>query len=282
MKLSLLVLLAVGLSVEATKIRPRTRFPAGMLKDDKYLPLLSQRIVGGEQASPGEIPFQISFQDTYFGNFHFCGGILHDPLHVITAAHCCVGQDIADLRVVAGDHDLSTENEGEQDSSIKEIIIHEDYDSAALTNDICILVLDNALQIKPDQGLGSVDRVAMPTRNDDFPTGTKAVVSGWGTTSSGGSSPDVLRRVDVFVDSYETCYAAYGDMYQESAHIGASDDGKDSCQGDSGGPMTCLDAQSRSKLCGIVSWGRGCALPDYPGIYTRVTSYIQWINTHLQ
>ena len=51
--------------------------------------------------------------------------------------------------------------------------------------------------------------------------------------------------------------------------------GKDSCQGDSGGPFAC-----NNKLTGIVSWGAGCADPDYAGVYTRVANYVDWIEAN--
>ena len=52
--------------------------------------------------------------------------------------------------------------------------------------------------------------------------------------------------------------------------------GKDSCQGDSGGPMV----DSEGKQVGIVSWGYGCADEGYPGVYTRVSHYYDWIVKH--
>ena len=56
----------------------------------------------------------------------------------------------------------------------------------------------------------------------------------------------------------------------------AGEAGHDSCQGDSGGPLTCGEGQDKV-LCGIVSWGRGCALRGYPGVYAKVSAYIDWI-----
>lgn len=57
--------------------------------------------------------------------------------------------------------------------------------------------------------------------------------------------------------------------------ICAGEKGKDSCQGDSGGPMV----DSAGKQVGVVSWGIGCALAGYPGVYARVSTYADWISS---
>lgn len=51
-------------------------------------------------------------------------------------------------------------------------------------------------------------------------------------------------------------------------------------KGDSGGPLIAEREDKKYELIGIVSWGNGCARPGYPGVYTRVTRYINWIVYH--
>lgn len=60
--------------------------------------------------------------------------------------------------------------------------------------------------------------------------------------------------------------------------ICAGDQDEDSCQGDSGGPLFKYNHENgRYFLYGIVSYGVGCGRREYPGIYTRVSHYIDWI-----
>ena len=70
------------------------------------------------------------------------------------------------------------------------------------------------------------------------------------------------------------CNVSYSGDIADSM-ICAGEAGKDSCQGDSGGPMTC-----DGFLCGIVSWGYGCADANYPGVYTEVSYFVDWINSN--
>ncbi|KYN50460.1 Transmembrane protease serine 7, partial [Trachymyrmex cornetzi] len=53
--------------------------------------------------------------------------------------------------------------------------------------------------------------------------------------------------------------------------------------GDSGGPMVIQRARDkRWILAGIISWGIGCAAPNQPGVYTRISEFRDWINQILQ
>ena len=101
------------------------------------------------------------------------------------------------------------------------------------------------------------------------------------TTSSGGSRSAVLMEVEVDVKSQESCNNVYGDWITNRMICASRSTGsiiKDSCQGDSGGPL--IDKLT-GKQVGIVSWGKDCADPNYPGVYSKVQSEIDWINSYI-
>jgi hypothetical protein len=112
--------------------------------------------------------------------------------------------------------------------------------------------------------------------------GVVSTVSGWGALSEGGPSPDDLQAVEVPIISNEDAQAAYPEVTITEDQLAAGlldEGGKDSCQGDSGGPLIVPDAEGTGfLLAGIVSWGFGCARPDAPGMYGRVSSFADFIN----
>lgn len=99
-------------------------------------------------------------------------------------------------------------------------------------------------------------------------------VSGWGAMHENDHVlPDKLRVVDVPIVDRSKCNKTYlGEISIRMICAGLEMGGKDSCQGDSGGP-----AKNNGTLAGIVSWGRGCAEPHYPGVYTNVARFVTWI-----
>merc|ERR1711971_1052166 len=112
--------------------------------------------------------------------------------------------------------------------------------------------------------------------------GSMATVTGWGTTSEGGLGlPNVLHKVTLPVVSDEDCNAAYGaaGYAVEDSMIcaGLAEGGKDSCQGDSGGPFFSNESPETRELLGVVSWGIGCGRAGYPGVYTEVSYFVEWI-----
>ena len=98
--------------------------------------------------------------------------------------------------------------------------------------------------------------------------------------SIGGSSPSALQWVAVPTVTNEQCNAAYNGITDSMICAGLPEGGKDSCQGDSGGPFICRD-NGKAVLTGVVSFGIGCALPEYPGVYARVTAVLDWVKANM-
>ena len=88
-------------------------------------------------------------------------------------------------------------------------------------------------------------------------------------------------EVEVPIIGVEKCQELYmkdSPVAPTNICAGYDEGGKDACTGDSGGPLVCSDAEGDWVLHGVTSWGTGCAEAGHPGVYTRVESYIGWIN----
>ena len=132
-------------------------------------------------------------------------------------------------------------------------------------------------------------------------THTLPMALGWGTTYYDGNEVDILRGVPILVWTNEDCdqvsvgkrgsnmsssFPLFQAYFQPITEVflcaGYADGGRDACQGDSGGPLMLYDAEAGSwLLVGIVSFGNRCAEPGYPGVYTRVTNFMDWILANL-
>jgi len=240
------------------------------------LPLIEARIVGGQVVEPNSLPFQISLQRRNFAGFaHSCGGSVYNENYIVDAAHCVDGFDASNLLVVAGAHSLLIESGFEQRRLVKNVTIHPAYDRETVENDISILELESAL----DFSEGKVAPIDLGT--DLIKSDSVVTVSGWGALSANSINylmPNLLRKVDIPVVSNKVCAEAYGDGSIADSMLCAGFDqgGMDSCQGDSGGP---LFTSNPFTLVGIVSWGYGCAEAGYPGVYTRVADFIEFIES---
>ena len=116
-------------------------------------------------------------------------------------------------------------------------------------------------------------------RKNNYITPTSVTVAGWGTLVEGGSTSKVLRAVRVQTMTVQECKKPYPWVSEKQLCAGIyRRGGKDSCQGDSGGPLWWTDEETKKAyLVGVVSNGRGCARPEFPGVYTRVSHYFNWI-----
>jgi trypsin len=220
-------------------------------------------IVGGSVATANEFPWQIWLHPTNY-NGVYCGASLISSDWVLTAAHCVQGYSAAGLVVDLGMHTVGGTNPYRQTKTLSQIIVHPQYNSSTMDYDYALLRMSSAATLN-----SAVAPIALATSSDAalYANGVNAIVSGWGTTSSGGSVSSVLRKATVPIVDNATCNSNYGGgITARMVCAGFPQGGVDSCQGDSGGPLF-VNTASAPKLIGVVSWGDGCALAGKPGVY---------------
>ena len=242
-------------------------------------------IVGGEVAQPGQFPWQAFVSP----NGAYCGGSLITPEWVVTAAHCFFeGEDgqpkvrIPDdkFRITLGAQNITQDEPSQQKFGMAQGIVHESYDPNGNDNDIALVRLSQPATL--NDRVAVVPRIAAGEAGTLDAPGVPGTVSGWGTTSSGGEVSDVLRFVSLTVVAQDVCAQTYSDLTANMLCAGGSAaGGQDSCQGDSGGPYVVPDGQGGVKLAGVVSFGQGCAEAGVPGVYVRVSRYLDWIDSKI-
>jgi secreted trypsin-like serine protease len=236
-----------------------------------------QEIVGGTATTIGANPWQVSLQGST--GSHFCGGSILNENWILTAQHCVNNNGVISkpARIEAGTTTISGSG---QVRSVAEVVVYPGYVDASKGKDVALLRLSTPLDLSGANAkaiglVTSADASAGVTN-----AGVVSRVTGWGTLSSGGSSPDTLQTVDVNIQSNSSAQTAYPNETITADQLAAAAPGKDSCQGDSGGPLTVMKGTTRV-LAGVVSWGYGCADSRYPGMYARVSSFETWISSKI-
>uniref|UniRef100_A0A8C2XIV9 trypsin n=1 Tax=Cyclopterus lumpus TaxID=8103 RepID=A0A8C2XIV9_CYCLU len=243
------------------------------------------RIFGGLKVPPGAAPWQVSLQMRSKNSNnpfrHTCGGVLIESCWVLTAGHCIV--QMKDMQVVVGGLSLNMEDSTEQTLKVEEAILHENYreSPAAVYNDIALLRLKGTDGVCANE-TQFVKTACLP--NAQLPDGMECTISGWGATEDSQFGSNHLLEANVMLISQEKCTEpeVYGRVLTSSMFCaGHLQGGVDSCQGDSGGPLTC-NQNNVKVIYGLVSWGDQCGRKNKPGVYTRVTHFLDWIKSKTQ
>lgn len=255
------------------------------------------RIVGGNTTYEGEFPWAVSIQR--HGNHH-CGGVIVGRRWVLTAAHCVRSQLVGNLIVRTGGHTLTRSanhinSHLERDFLVDQIVMHDDFSrydnltasqmkSSANTNNADIALLKLRHDIHWNE---FVWPVCFPNSEAGNFSGHDAVVIGWGKLNEKSEDfSNELQKVKLTIIDNKVCQnwfrQAGRDMPIDERIIcaGFKNGGKDACHGDSGGPLLSK-INGHYVVVGVVSTGIGCARPLLPGLYSRVSSYIGWIERYV-
>ncbi|XP_017144468.1 melanization protease 1 [Drosophila miranda] len=263
------------------------------------------RVVGGVETGKKEFPWMVLIEYTKPGNVkgHHCGGSLINNRYVITAAHCvsAIPSDWQLSGVRLGEWDTSTNpdcttekngrrdcNEGYVDNPVVERIPHPQYPGNARDqlHDIALLRLRDPVVYT--EHISPVCLPSLASQRDAIFLGRKMVVAGWGRTETNFTSNRKLKaEVDpVPLSDCNNRYASQRRTVTSNQICAGGVEGVDSCRGDSGGPLLLEDyteGYSNYYITGVVSYGpTPCGLKGWPGVYTRVAAYLDFIENNVR
>ena len=229
-------------------------------------------IIGGEDSERGRYKYVVSLINR--SGYHVCGGSLVARDLILTAAHC----NGYFVKVQIGRYDNSDNLETYEVFDVSGKIIHESFDDRLLRNDFMIVRIN---------GLSSNPLVVL---KEDEQIPELLTVVGWGVQEVDGEPyRGPLQETNVKYIPNSKCkmsagyingvYGTYYGLIQDNM-LCAGAPSTDACSGDSGGPLIIKGSDASEDIqVGVVSWGFGCAYPDFPGVYARVSNQISWIKS---
>jgi len=240
------------------------------------------RIVGGAEVTAHSLPYQVYVQ----AGGYMCGGTILNKRYVLTAMHCLFDQNgqkhaTSTVSIIMGEHNICDGlNEGGQKIGVEKYVERSDYNTDTLKNDIALLRLKSDIKFSD-----KVKPACLPTSAKAY-TNVMATVSGWGGTVQNNPGQQVQQKtacklkatnIKILANSDDQCKQQTRGV--STTQVCAYGEKTDSCQGDSGGPLVVNDG-GKYVVVGVVSYGQGCAYTT-PGVYARVSSYMDWIKTNI-
>ncbi|XP_011178243.1 transmembrane protease serine 12 [Zeugodacus cucurbitae] len=242
---------------------------------------------GRSIVAPGQYPHMAalgfrSFSDSYE---YKCGGSLINEVFVLTVAHCCYHSGQQPETVKVGDINLKNVDFDEvfQVRPIAEVQVHPLYNASYYYHDIALIRLAQPVVYT---------NFVRPIRlwvSDDIPY-DKLHAMGYGSTAFAKAPTNILTELELSIVPLLQCNQILPSDTGVpegllDSQICAKDyeRNRDTCQGDSGGPLQLNLMRKNRKhfryyLIGMTSYGTFCR-SEYPGVYTRISSYIEWITS---
>ncbi|KAG7371196.1 peptidase S8 family protein [Nitzschia inconspicua] len=228
----------------------------------KTPPQASTRIINGNAVNTNRFPYFALMDESAM-----CGAVLIGSRFVLSAAHC---EGAARSFVVGA---RTSPQLGLANVAYQDYLVHPNYRASRFDYDIVIYYLAEPITNVP---FIKLEKTPITT------VGQRMTVIGFGDTRGREngrlSLSNILMEAEVaYVDS-QTCAAAHQPEPITDDMLCASEDNIDACYGDSGGPLILKGSSvAQDSLAGIVSWGNGCANPNFPGVYTRISYFYDWV-----
>lgn len=208
-----------------------------------------------------------------------CGGIYIGGCWILTAAHCVSVSKAHRYQIWTSFlHSLKPEDELIV-QRVKQVIIHENYNGNTYENDIALIELKKHPNRKECVLPNSVP-ACVPWSPYLFQPNDRCIISGWGREKDNQKVYSLQWGTVKLISNCSRFYP--GRYFETKMECAGTDDGSiDACKGDSGGPLVCKDINDVAYVWGIVSWGENCGKPEFPGVYTKVANYFDWITHHV-
>ncbi|XP_011815912.1 PREDICTED: serine protease 38 [Colobus angolensis palliatus] len=240
-------------------------------------PSMEGKILGGVPAPERKWPWQVS---VHYAGLHICGGSILNEYWVLSAAHCFRrDKNIKIYDMYVGLVNLRVASNHTQWYEVNRVILHPTYEVYhPVGGDVALVQLKTRIVFSD-----SVLPVCLATPEVNL-TSANCWATGWGLVSQQGETSDELQEVQLPLIPEPWCRLLYGHLsYIMPDMLCAGDilNVKTVCEGDSGGPLVCEFNRSWLQI-GIVSWGRGCTNPLYPGVYTSVSYFSEWIRYNIE
>ncbi|XP_054447598.1 complement factor I [Pteronotus mesoamericanus] len=263
-------------NMDAERRRIKSLFPKLSCGVKKSTPTRRKRVVGGKPAGPGDFPWQVAIRED--GKIN-CGGIYIGGCWILTAAHCVRASKVHRYQIWISLIDWITYNAGIVVRMVNKIIVHEKYNGTTYQNDIALIEMKKHAS-KNNCMLPTTVPACVPWSPYLFQPNEKCIISGWGRDRDNAKVYSLHWGEVRLIGNCSNFYP--GRFFEKEMECAGTDDGSiDACKGDSGGPLVCMDANNVTYVWGVVSWGENCGRPEFPGVYTKVAHYFDWISYHV-